>query len=125
MKLHIVAHSWLFAVVTRKIDAMGLDAEWDGIGSATFREPGGGSDEGNSTGQPGARLSDKDGNGGRPTLVIRAGISPTMQATLPIKAQWWVAASSHRHPVKVVVLVKVSADTSTIHIEKWTEAPPP
>ena len=120
---HERAHLSLFQLVIEAIRDMGLQRQWVGSGAETLAALGGvsaaGQGEGDSTGGP--RRQHDGSLRVWPTLVIEAGATQTLPS-LRTKARWWFAASDYA--MKVVVLVKIVAATSSIEIEKWIAAGP-
>ncbi|CAK7241300.1 MAG: hypothetical protein STHCBS139747_002760 [Sporothrix thermara] len=110
-------------LVIEAIRDMGLQRQWVGSGAETLAALGGvsaaGQGEGDSTGGP--RRQHDGSLRVWPTLVIEAGATQTLPS-LRTKARWWFAASDYA--MKVVVLVKIVAATSSIEIEKWIAAGP-
>lgn len=97
---------------------MGLKNDWKPVGSTTFRSrghPRGDVGEGDSSGRP---KSQQHQGSHRPTLVIEAGQSQSLQS-LRMDMRWWFAAS--HHDVKIVLLVKLNANRGEIILEKWVE----
>ena len=93
---------------------MGLYEELRDEGSKLLTRRGKGQGEPDSSFQPRGARQTSDW----PTLILEVGWSqslPSLRQTM----RWWFDAS--QHAVKIVILMKIRAETNSIMIEKWVE----
>ncbi|KAK4071178.1 uncharacterized protein Triagg1_6209 [Trichoderma aggressivum f. europaeum] len=117
---HEVLHLALDRKISRRLDRMGLDDDWNPTGAVTCYSQGFRSGGGNG----GAGSADssmrpyRNGYRGFPTLMIEAGCSWPL-VRMRDKAEWWFQVSNHT--VKTVLLAKLDESRLTIVLERWEE----
>ncbi|OAA64709.1 hypothetical protein SPI_03356 [Niveomyces insectorum RCEF 264] len=119
---HEVSHAFLYRNILYDMFRMGLPlGSWSDAAATKYvchSNPGyRGSAEADSSGYPVPRR----GHNAWPTLVIKASCVQSLPS-LRQMMRWWFAAS--RHGVGVVLLVKMAADRSEVHIEQYSEVWP-
>ncbi|KAI1374439.1 hypothetical protein F4677DRAFT_461477 [Hypoxylon crocopeplum] len=116
--IHEILHTQLYEEYIGQLPASGVPRRaWLSKAATYFHSnhPGGGGGECDSTGGPKSqRLRSRDW----PTLIIKAGVSESLNQ-LHADMKWWFAASNH--DVKIVILTKFNQQQSKIILGKWEE----
>lgn len=117
-KLHACLGTW----TNNEFVHMGLERQWESIGSRTYppRQLGGSGGQGGGEGDSCWGPTSQHGPDRWPTLVIEAGVSQSL-ASLRMKMNWWFDKSGHQ--VKIIVLAKLDRNQRLVTVEKWTERP--
>ena len=114
---HEILHRRLNKIIEQKLDAMGMEDQYEAVGATTYTSTSGQdlqtSLEGDSCLIPVSRT----GRDVWPVLVIEAGCSQTEEELSRIKARAWFLASNFE--VKTVILAKMFTSEGRIMLEKW------
>jgi len=114
---HEIAHRRFIEIVMRKAIMMGLRMDFIDIGKTRFSGIGS-QKEGDTAFKPTSRPLATDW----PTLVFECGVSESLQR-LRVDARWWLENSEGE--VGTVVLVTVSKEERSLHVEQWELADMP
>jgi hypothetical protein len=114
---HESAHVNLANKVVAAVTRMGIpDGEFCGLGATLFKVRNS-SKEGDSTYKP---LSARPRETDWPTIVFECGYSESLNH-LRCVVRWWLTKS--RGDVKIVIIISIKSNQSTLQIEKWELAP--